>query len=128
MAKKEFAFRGKSLEELKAMSLNDLAGLLTTDARRKMKRGFTEEEKRFLANYEKSGTKPVKTHCRDMLVLPDMVGKTIMIHSGKDFQSIIIQAEMIGHRFGELVLSKKRVTHNSPGVGASRSGANQGRS
>lgn len=122
MAKKEFSYRGKSIEELKAMSLADLSGLFRADIRRKIKRGFTEEEKRFLVNMEKSKGS-VKTHCRDMIVLPSMVGRTIQIHTGKEFLSIIIQAEMIGHRFGEFALSRKRVTHTSPGVGASRSSA-----
>lgn len=122
MAKKEFAFRGKSIDELKAMSLSDLTSLLTSDARRKIKRGFTDEEKVLLKALD-SSSKPVKTHCRDMLILPNMVGKNIMIHTGKIFQSVIIQEEMIGHKLGEFALSRKRTSHNSPGVGATRSSA-----
>jgi small subunit ribosomal protein S19 len=119
MAKKEFSYRGKSIDELKAMSLNDLAELFPASARRVIKRGFTEEEKRFLANMNKSGQ--IKTHCRDMIILPDMVGKTINVYNGKAFVPIIIQAEMISHRLGEYAHSKKRVGHGSAGVGATRS-------
>ncbi len=121
MAKKEFAYRGKTLEELKSMSINDLALLFKSRIRRLIKRGFTEEEKTFLSSLENSKGKPVKTHCRDMVILPTMVGKNIMIHSGKSFVSVIIQPEMIGHRLGEFSLTRKRVTHSSAGVGATRS-------
>ncbi len=123
MAKKEFAFRGKSLEELKSMTLTDLSPLLTANARRKIKRGFTEEEKRFLDNMRKNPNKTMKTHCRNMIVLPEMVGKTIRVYTGKVFEPIVIQSEMIGHRLGEFARSRKRVTHSSPGVGSTRSSA-----
>lgn len=121
MAKKEFVYRGKKLEELQAMGLKDLAELFPAGARRVIKRGFTDEEKRFIAKLDKGGSRPVKTHCRDMIILPNMVGKTIMVHSGKEFVSLIIQPEMISHRLGEYVLTRKRVGHSSPGVGATRS-------
>ena len=121
MAKKEFAYRGKTLEELKSMSINDLAPLFKSNIRRLLKRGFTDEEKRFLEKLDKKTNKPVKTHCRDMVILPTMVGRNIMIHTGKDFLNILIQPEMIGHRLGEFALTRKRVTHSSAGVGATRS-------
>lgn len=121
MAKKIFNYRGKTLEELQALDLDELAELLTSAARRKLKRGFTSEEVKL---HEKIVNKDnVKTHRRDMLVLPSFVGKTIHIHSGQKFEKVTILPEMIGLRFGELVLSRKRITHSSPGVGASRSGA-----
>ena len=66
----------------------------------------------------------IETHVRDMLVLPQFVGKTIKIHNGKEFIPVIIQEDMIGMFFGELVMTRKRVQHNSPGVGASKSSAN----
>ncbi|MFC1723956.1 ribosomal protein S19 family protein, partial [Nanoarchaeota archaeon] len=96
MAKKEFRYRGRSVEELKELSLKELAELLPAQARRKIKRGFTAAEKIFLKNIRES-SKPVKTHCRTMLVLPEMVEKTILVHNGKAFESIIIQPDMIGH-------------------------------
>ena len=123
MAKKEFIFRGKSLEELQAMSLKELGGLLKSDARRKIKRGFTDEEKTFLKKL-RNKEKNLETHCRTMLILPEMVGVTIAIHNGKEFQKVDIQPEMIGHRLGEYALTRKLVTHNSPGVGATRSSSN----
>lgn len=118
MAKKEFTYRGKTLDELKAMSLKELADLFPASQRRKITRGFSEAEKKLI---EKVAAKNnVKTHLRDMIILPGMVGKTIRIHSGKEFLPREIQPDMIGHRLGELVLTRKKVGHTSPGVGATK--------
>lgn len=123
MAKKEFKYRGKSIEELQAMSMKELGDLFPAAARRKIKRGFTEPEKILLRNL-KNSNKPVRTHCRTMLILPDMVGKEIHVHTGKKFEPVHIIAEMVGNRLGEYALSRKRVAHSSPGVGATRSSSN----
>lgn len=63
----------------------------------------------------------LKTHVRDMIILPDMVGLTINIHNGKEFSAVSIRPEMIGHYLGEYAITNKRVQHGAPGVGASRS-------
>ncbi len=118
MARK-FMYRGKTLEELKAMSLDEFAELVDSRARRKIKRGFTEEEKKFLKRLKSKNE--LRTHRRDMIVLPEMVGKKIDIHNGKEFVPVEIVPEMIGHRLGEFAQTRKRVQHSSPGVGASRS-------
>ena len=122
MAKKEFSYRGKSLEELQQLSLKELALLLPARERRKINRGFRESEKIFLKNVEKN-KRNLETHCRDMIVLPLMVGKTIKVHSGKEFVPVIIVAEMIGHRLGEFSLTRKSLKHSAPGIGATRSSA-----
>ncbi len=123
MAKKEFRYRGKTLEELQDMGIKELTELLPARARRKISRGLTHQEKILLENLRKSN-KPVKTHCRSMLVLPEMVNKTVKVHNGKTFEDVIIKPEMIGHYLGEFSQSRKRVAHSSPGVGATRSSAN----
>ena len=123
MVKKEFTYRGKTLEELKAMSLKEFAELLPARQRRTINRGFTEEQKRFLKSLESKKDKPIKTHCRDMIILPSMVGSTIRIHKGNDFIAITIQPEMIGHYLGEFALTRKKVEHHAPGIGATRSSA-----
>ena len=122
MVKKEYTYRGKTLEELKELSLNELAKLLPTKRRRTIKRGLSVSQK-IMLNKLKAG-KNVKTHRRDMIILPNMVGKLIKIYDGKSFVPLSIEPEMIGHLFGEFVLTRKRVTHNSPGVGATRSSSN----
>lgn len=121
--KKEFSYRGKSLEELQALSVEEFAQLIPSSLRRKLLKGMTESEKTFMKKFDKKGDS-VKTHCRDMVVLPSMVNKTLNIYNGKDFQRLDVMPEMLGHRLGEFVLSKKRVTHSSPGVGATRSSSN----
>lgn len=118
MAKKEFSYRGKKLEELQAMSLKDVAALLPSRQRRKIKRGFSEEEKKFAEKIKVKNN--VKTHLRQMIVLPYMVGKTIKIHTGKEFLAILIQEDMIGYYLGELALTRKRTGHSAPGVGATK--------
>ncbi|HHH78058.1 MAG TPA: 30S ribosomal protein S19, partial [Thermoplasmatales archaeon] len=57
----------------------------------------------------------------DIIVLPQMVGRRIMVHNGKDFVSVTIQPEMIGHYLGEFAVTRKEVKHAGPGVGATRS-------
>jgi len=65
--------------------------------------------------------KPIKTHCRDMVIIPEMVGLNLMVHSGKEFAAVDVKPEMIGHYLGEFVITNKKVVHGTPGIGASRS-------
>ena len=64
---------------------------------------------------------PIKTHLRDLIVLPYMVGVTVNVFSGKEFRPVNITTEMIGRYLGEYVITNKKVQHGAPGVGASRS-------
>jgi small subunit ribosomal protein S19 len=127
MAKKEFSYRGKSLKELQEMDLKGLAELLPARQRRTVLRGFTDGQKRLLARIQKTKDgktkKPIRTHCREMIVLPSMVDMTIHIHKGKSFEQVLIQPEMIGHYLGELALSRQRIAHSAPGIGATKSSA-----
>ncbi|HDD36615.1 MAG TPA: 30S ribosomal protein S19 [Archaeoglobus veneficus] len=116
---KEFRYRGYTLEQLKEMPLEELAKLLPARERRKIKRGFTEQEEKLLRKLKKKDA--VRTHCRDMVVLPEMVGKVIFVHNGKDFVRVEIKPEMIGHRLGEFALTRRFEKHSGPGVGATRS-------
>lgn len=120
MARK-FTYKGYSLEELQNMSLEEFAKIAPSRVRRKLLRGFTEEEKTFLKKLRKGTKKIVRTHCKDMVILPEMVGKLVGIHNGKEFVVIEIEPEMIGHRLGEFAMTTKIVKHSSPGVGATRS-------
>ena len=122
MVKKEFTYRGKKLEELKTLSLNELASLMPARQRRSLKRGLTEQQKILLKKIKKNESN-IETQCRDMIILPEMVGKAIKVHSGKEFVPVIIVDEMIGHCLGEFVLTRRRVEHSAPGIGATRSSA-----
>ncbi|MCF7866510.1 30S ribosomal protein S19 [Candidatus Woesearchaeota archaeon] len=119
MAKKIFTYKGKKLEELQTLSIKELADLFPARQRRKIKRGFSDQEKLFIEKVSKKDN--VKTQLRDMIVLPNMVGKTIKVHTGKEFSPVEIQPEMIGHYLGELILTRRKVGHSSPGVGATKS-------
>ncbi len=128
MAKKEFRFRGYTLEELQKMSLEEFAELLTARVRRHLKRGLTHAEKKLLEKIRKTPKdKFIKTHARDMIILPEMVGITIGVHNGKEFVPVTITPEMIGHRLGEFALTRKPVQHSGPGIGASKSTKHVGR-
>ena len=120
--KKEILFKGKELAELKNLSLNEFAELIPSRARRSLKRGLTEEQKKLLEKVQKSD-KDIKTHARDMVVIPEMVGHLIKVHNGKEYIHVQIIEEMLGHFLGEFSLTRRRVAHNAPGVGATRSSA-----
>lgn len=120
--KREFSLRGRSLPELQAMALPELAALLTARARRSIRRGFTAETQRFHEKIlEHPKGKPIRTHCRDALVLPAHVGHRVAIYSGKEFKEIEVRPEMIGHYYGEFALTRRFEKHSGPGVGATRS-------
>jgi small subunit ribosomal protein S19 len=119
MAKKIWNFRGKVLEDLQQMSLSELAEILPSRQRRSIKRGLDDGKKKIIQKLAKKDN--IETHVRDMIVLPQFVGKTIKIHNGKEFVPVIIQEDMIGCFFGELSQTRRRVQHSSPGVGATKS-------
>lgn len=116
----EFTYRGYTLAKLKKMKIAELAELLGARQRRKLKRKLRENEEKLLEEL-KSDKESVKTHLRDAIVLPEMVGKKIGIHSGKSFEYVEIKTEMIGHYLGEFALTRKKVLHGAAGVGATRS-------
>ena len=122
---KEFRYRGKSLEELNSMSTEALLELLPSRARRSLNRGVSEEKRKLLedARAIKDGRRQgeIKTHARDMVVLPTMVGLTISVHNGREFVPLQVKPEMIGRYLGEYVITNKKVVHGTPGIGASRS-------
>lgn len=119
---KKFVFRGKSLEELKAMDIKEFAKLLKAKERRSVLR-MNDEQKKFLARIPKKlqKNKPIKTHLREMVILPQLVGLTIKVHNGKEFVEVEIQPGMVGHRLGEFSPTRRRVKHSTPGLGATRS-------
>lgn len=119
---KEFMFRGKSLEELQQMDMEAFIKLLPSRERRSLTRGMSHEQKKLLEAITKQ-KKKIKTHAREMVIVPVMVGKTINVYSGKEWMPILIEADMLGHRLGEFAMTRKKVAHSAPGVGATRSSA-----
>ncbi|MBI5133594.1 MAG: 30S ribosomal protein S19 [Thaumarchaeota archaeon] len=120
---REFRYRGHSLEELQAMPLDNLLSILPARQRRSLTRGITDEKRKLIEEIKnaKNAKNPIKTHLRDFIILPYMVGLTIHIHNGKDFMPVEIKPSMIGHYLGEYAMTNKRVVHGAPGVGSSRS-------
>ncbi len=122
MAKK-FLFRGKTLEELEQMSLEEFSKLLSSRQRRSLVRGMTKQQKKLLANIRRfrGKDKLIRTHARDMIIIPEMTGAKLGIYNGKEFKTVIIEEGMLGHALGEFALTRQRVKHSAPGLGATRS-------
>lgn len=138
---KEFEYRGVALADLEKMPIDKLRGLLGARQRRSLKRGVTDGKRKVIARMRAAraaaaaadaaageardgggGAPPrIRTHLRDLIVLPFMVGTTVHVYNGKEFKEIEVKPEMIGHYIGEYSLSGRRVSHGAPGVGASRS-------
>ena len=118
MAKK-FTYRGKELDALQKLSLNEFAELLPARERRSLQRGLTHTEKKLLAKIATGKTR-VKTHGREMIIVPSMVGKQIAVHKGNGYTDIFIEPEMLGLRLGDLAPTRKRGKHSAPGIGATR--------
>lgn len=122
---KEFAYRGVPAQELESMALDKLFQLFTARQRRSLTRGITDNKRKLIEEIKaaRAGNvkNPIKTHVRDLIIMPYMVGVTVNVFSGKEFVPVEIKREMIGHYVGEYVITNKRVQHGSPGVGASRS-------
>jgi len=123
---KRFRYRGKTLEELLSMSLDEFVQLLPARERRSLMRGLTPAQRKLLNKIRalrKAGKSDVmiKTHVRDMIILPEMVGLTIAVYNGKEYVPVRITPEMIGHRLGEFSHTTKLVHHGEPGLKASKS-------
>ena len=128
--KKEFLWRGYTLEQLHELPLYPpeddpdsacIATLMPARAKRSLSRGLSPECQKFLERVRLSNGGVIRTHCRGMYVLPEMIGTTVGIHNGKEFANVEIVPEMIGHALGEFASTRKSVTHTGPGVGATRS-------
>jgi len=115
MALKVFKFHGKTKEEIVGLSDDEFLQLIPSRSRRSIKRGFTESQRAVLEKLEK-GKDNIQTHARDMVVIPQMLDKTMKIHNGKEFVAVKILPEHLGCFFGELALTRKKANHNKSGV------------
>lgn len=122
---KIFLYRGKTLAELQKMTLQEFAKLVPSNERRRITRGLSGYEKRFVSDAlaaAKAGDKrPIRTHCRDVVITPQMVGAVVAVHTGKEFVTAELVEQMVGHRLGEFALTRKRTQHGAPGMGATKS-------
>ncbi len=130
MSRRFIGYRGYTFEELSKMSMEEFIELLPSKRRRALSRGLTHQQKKLLQKVRvakralKEGkTVTMRTHARDMTILPEMVGLTIGVYNGKQFIDVKIQPSMIGHVLGEFASPMKRVIHGDPGIGATKSSA-----
>ncbi len=119
---KKLIYRGRTLEELKTLDVRESSKFLKSRARRAVLRNFDTIEK-FIKRCESkmSKKKKIRTHLRDIVIVPKLVGMTIQVHNGKNFQDVPITVEMIGHRLGEFALTRGKAVHTSMGIGATKS-------
>ena len=123
MARKEFTYRGKTLEELNAMSIEQFAGLCNARAKKTLKKGFDKHILKKMEKVRKQGekAKPLKTHKRDLVIIPAMVGIRFALHRGNSFETLDVTEKMLGHYLGEMVFTRKRLQHGKAGIGATKS-------
>ena len=122
--------RGYTLNQLKSMSIEEFAQKVA-DSRtrrtllRRLKIGFPPEWENFYRKcylqIQGKYKKTVKTHAREIVILPSIVGAKVGVYNGKEFVEFEIKPEMIGRRLGEFVYTTKKVQHSAPGIGASKS-------
>ncbi len=122
----EFTYRGYTLEELQEMELEEVAELLPARKRRSIERGLGVEQRKLLEKARKkdeqeTANSPIRTHLRDMPILPEFVGLTFAVYNGQEFGRVRVDPEMIGHYLGEFQLTRTSVEHGQAGIGATRS-------
>ena len=122
----EFTYRGHTLEELQSMDLDEVAEVLPARKRRSITRGLSADKEKLIEkasekDEEETANDPIRTHLRDMPVLPEFVGKTFAVHNGQDFERVRVEPEMLGHYLGEFQLTRTSVEHGQAGIGATRS-------
>ncbi|KAM7081273.1 small ribosomal subunit protein uS19 [Ciconia maguari] len=126
---RKFTYRGVDLDQLLDMSYEQLMQLYSARQRRRLNRGLRRKQHSLLKRLRKAKKeappmeKPevVKTHLRDMIILPEMVGSMVGVYNGKTFNQVEIKPEMIGHYLGEFSITYKPVKHGRPGIGATHS-------
>ena len=122
----EFTYRGHTVEELQEMSVEEVAELLPARVRRSIVRGLSYEKEQLLeeareAGEEETANNPIRTHLRDMPIVPEMIGLTFAVHNGQAFERVNVEPEMLGHYLGEFQLTRTSVEHGQAGIGATRS-------
>jgi len=126
----EFMIRGYTLDQLKNMSIEEFTQKVADSGTRRallrrLKIGFPPEWENFYRKcylqLQGKYKKTVKTHSREIVILPSIVGAKVGVHNGKEFIEFEIKPEMVGKRLGEFVYTTKKVQHSAPGVGASKS-------
>lgn len=112
-------FRGLVDDEVRALDFAEFLRLIPSRERRTLKNGLSHEQKKVLDAIRKG--KSPKTHSRDMVIVPEMLDAKIKIYDGKQYVEVLVETEMLGARLGEYAPSRRRVSHQAPGIGATKS-------
>jgi len=67
--------------------------------------------KKILAARESGTRKVIKTWSRRSTILPELVGLTLAVHSGKKFVPVFISEDMVGHKLGEFAPTRTFYGH-----------------
>ena len=110
------------------MSTPEMVNMLSARQRRRFRRGINSRYDRLIKKLTKAvkdtpyGEKPkaVKTHLRNCIIMPEMVGSICEVYSGKYWNAVEIKADMIGDYLGEYSMTYKPIRHGKVGVGATR--------
>jgi small subunit ribosomal protein S19 len=119
--KKEFTYRGFTMEELLELPFDEMVTLMPARIRRTLIRGLNDEQRTTFDKIRDSDGNTIRTHRRDIPIIPQFVGKSVSVYTGKEFRDFEIKPEMIGHYLGEFAPTRGNVRHSGPGVGATRS-------
>ena len=121
LKKKEFKYRGMTVQELQALDVREFAKHAHSRARRTLLRNFQEIED-FISRSKKKQEKgkKIKTHKRDLVIVPQLIGLKIGVYSGREFVYVEITGEMLGHKLGEFAPSRGKIKHSSAGVGGTK--------
>lgn len=126
---KKFTYRGIDLDTLMDLSNEELMQKVNARARRRFTRGLKRKPMALIKRLRKAKkeTAPmerpatVKTHLRNMIIVPEMIGSVVGVYNGKTFTQVEIKPEMIGHYLAEFSISYKPVAHGRPGIGSTNS-------
>jgi len=127
---RKYSYRGVDLEQLLDMNTDELVELYCARQRRRFQRGLNRKCMALIKKLRKArkaaegtGEKPdpVRTHLRNMVIIPEMIGSVIGVYNGKTFNQVEIRPDMLGHYLGEYSITYKPVRHGKPGIGASTS-------
>lgn len=77
-----------------------------------MSQSLLEKVDAQLANGDR---KPIKTWSRASMVIPDFVGLTFLVHSGKAFATVYVTENMVGHKLGEFAPTRTFKAHGGIG-------------
>lgn len=121
-SRRVFTYRGFTLDELKQKSMDEFISLLPSRQRRSLTRGMSTQHIKLMERIisSKDTKRPIKTHCRDFIILPELIGTTVQVHNGREFLRVSLIPETLGHFLGEYAPTCKQVKHSAPGIGATR--------